>query len=245
MRRTAVIFVLWVACLGRVLAADDGRVLVESALQRHVLPDHVYAEHALVQADRHGHFSVRTARQYRRSDADGSLQQLLVIETPVELRGTALYVERDRAGRRHGALGNSAVFGSDFRMADLEAERPDDFRYVRSEDQVIDRVPHAVVRAWPADAAVADSTGYQERILFLRKDTLFVSRIDYLDRSGRPVRRQTFRDPQPVGPQAWQAGMVLMEDLQTGSRSLLKMERRVHSADYVPATVFAGWRRGL
>jgi hypothetical protein len=31
-----------------------------------------------------------------------------------------------------------------------------------------------------------------------------------------------------------------MEDLRDGRRSLLKVERRVHSPDYVPVSVFAG-----
>jgi hypothetical protein len=82
--------------------------------------------------------------------------------------------------------------------------------------------------------------GYHERRIYLRKDNLFVSRIDYRDRDGREARRQTFRDPRPDESGAWRAGMVLMEDLRNGGRSLLKVERRVHSADYVPAAVFAG-----
>jgi hypothetical protein len=34
--------------------------------------------------------------------------------------------------------------------------------------------------------------------------------------------------------------MMLMEDLRDGRRTLLKVERRVHSADYVPPGVFEG-----
>jgi hypothetical protein len=33
--------------------------------------------------------------------------------------------------------------------------------------------------------------------------------------------------------------MVLMEDLRERHSTLLKIERRVHSADYVPADLFA------
>jgi hypothetical protein len=76
-------------------------------------------------------------------------------------------------------------------------------------------------------------------LIYLRKDNLFVSRIDYHDREGRPARRQSFRDPIPDESGIWRAGMVLMEDLRDGRRTLLKIERRVHSADYVPAAVFA------
>jgi hypothetical protein len=71
----------------------------------------------------------------------------------------------------------------------------------------------------------------------LRKDNLFVSRIDYSDRQGRPARRQSFRDPR-AHEGAWRAAMVLMENLREGHRTLIKVERRVHSPDYVPADVF-------
>ena len=41
---------------------------------------------------------------------------------------------------------------------------------------------------------------------------------------------------------AWRAGMVLSEDLREDRRTLLKIERRVYSPDYVPAAVFAGMK---
>ena len=34
--------------------------------------------------------------------------------------------------------------------------------------------------------------------------------------------------------------MILTEDLLEERRTLIKIERRVHSADYVPDTIFAG-----
>jgi hypothetical protein len=89
------------------------------------------------------------------------------------------------------------------------------------------------------DEAAARRPGIAERRLFLRKDNLFVSRIDYLDRHGTLRRQQTFRDPQPDGEGAVRAGMVLMESLQERHSTLLKVERRVHSADFVPAERFA------
>ena len=80
------------------------------------------------------------------------------------------------------------------------------------------------------------------RRIYLRKDNLFVSRIDFLDRQGHAVKRQTFRDPRPEDSGAWRAGMVLSEDLREDRRTLLKIERRVYSPDYVPAAVFAGMK---
>jgi hypothetical protein len=176
-------------------------------------------------------------------EAQGS-QNLRLIETPVDAKGTRLYLGSGTYNRLPGgaagqAPGSSPVFGSNFTFADLMPEQPQDFTYQRERDQVLDRVLHHVVRATPANAGIARQTGYDERLIYLRKDNLFISRIYYQDQAGRTLRRQSFRDPQADEAGSWQARMRLMEDLRDGEQSLLKVERRVHSADYVPASLFA------
>ena len=47
------------------------------------------------------------------------------------------------------------------------------------------------------------------------------------------------RDPRTGGDGVLRPGMVLMEDLRLRHSTLLKIERRVHSPDYVPADFFA------
>jgi hypothetical protein len=235
-------FLLALTSLVQMAGAEDGRNLIEESLRRYAVPAHVYEEHALVLTDRHGQTTVRTARYYALRDDTGS-RNLRVIDTPAEAKGAAIYIDRDARGElRAGAAASAPVFGSTFTVADLEVEKIRDFTYEREGDHDIERVAHFVLRSQPADDAVARRTGYRERWIYLRKDNLFVSRIDYRDREGRHVRRQTFRDPRPDESGAWRAGMILMEDVKEGGRSLLKIERRVHSADYVPATVFAALR---
>jgi hypothetical protein len=230
------------ACLAGGAAAVDGRELMEESLRRHAPPPFVYEEQALVLSDRQGQLGVRTMRYYARRDANGS-RNLRVIETPAESKGNAIYVGRDAPdGRRHGAAPSAPVFGSNFTVVDLEDEQVQDFHYQRETDHDIDRVPHHALRAVPASEAVAAATNYRERRLYLRKDNLFVTRIEYKDRQGRLARHQTFRDPRPEESGAWRANMILMEDLVDGRRSLLKTERRAHSPDYVPADIFAGWQ---
>lgn len=215
--------------------AQSGQELIEASMHRYALPPHVYEEQALVMTDRQGRQTVRTLRSYTVLDDAGS-RNLRVIETPLDAKGTSLYIGKGR----QGPAATSPAFGSNFTIADLEAEQPKDFRYERDGDQVLGRVAHYVLRAIPADESVVRRTGYQERRIYLRKDNLFVSRIDYRDGEGRQIRRQTFRDPVPDDAGAWRPQMILMEDLRDGGRSLIKVERRVHSSDYVPAAVFAG-----
>lgn len=221
--------------------AADGRALIEDSLRRHAPPAHVYEERTLLLGDAGGRNSVRSARYYARRD-DAGTRQLLVIDSPAEARGLALYFARDAAGGRHGAAASSAVFGSDFAVADLEGEQPQAYDYQLAGAQDILRVPHHLLRAVPRADAAPPLPVYRERQIYLRKDNLFVTRIDYLDGQGRTLRRQTFRDPRPDESGAWRPGMVLMEDLSRQRRSLFKIERRVHSPDYVPDAVFAGLR---
>lgn len=220
--------------------AQSGLELIEESLARHAQPAYVYTEEILVLSNNLGQHTVRTVRHYAQRD-DNGLRSLRVIETPVELRGIEISVVRDaRGAMRRGADPFSQVFGSDFSVADLEGEQPQNFVYTRTEDLELDRITHRVVHALPRDEAVARATGYAERRIYLRKDNLFISRIDYHDRRGRLARRETFRDPRPDETGAWRAGMILMENLRDQRRSLLKIERRVHSRDYIPADIFAG-----
>jgi hypothetical protein len=240
MKPAALALLLLTACLATAARSQSGRELIEESLRRHAPPAWLYEEQTLVLSDPQGHYTVRTARRYARHDENGNVN-LLVMETPVEAKGTAIRVEREaNGGTRRGTAASSPVFGSNFSVADLEDEQPRHFIYERSEDHDLDRAPHFVLRVLPADDSVARVTQYRERRIYLRKDNLFLSRIDYKDSEGRLARRQTFRDPRPDESGVWRPGMILMEDLRDGRRTLLKVERRVHSPDYVPPAVFAG-----
>lgn len=238
MRQASIAAFAAIGCLAGAAQAQTARNLVEDSLRRHAPPASAYEEQALVITDRQGQHSLRTLRYY--AQRDGSLMQRLhVVESPTELKGAAIRIERDaKDGTRRGPAPTTAVFGTDFLVADLEAEQAGDFQYERDADVDLERVPHFVIRARPADDEVARATSYRERLLYLRKDNLFLSRIDYQDRDGRPARRLSYRAPRPDEFGVWRASMMLMEDLRDGRRTLLKVERRVHSPDYVPTTVF-------
>ncbi len=218
--------------------AQGARELIEESLRRHELPAYVYQEQTLILSGAPGQLNVLTLRYYAQRDTRGA-KRLAVINTPEELRGMAVLVTNDAAsGVRKGPAPSSPVFGSNLTVADFEGVRPGDFTYELDEAQDLDRVSHHVVKALPKDEAVERATGYGERRIFLRKDNLFMSRMDFLDRQGRSLRRQTFRDPRPDESGAWRASMIQVEDLRADRRTLLKVERRVHSADYVPDAVF-------
>jgi hypothetical protein len=240
MSPVSVAFLCALACLTGPARAQAALALVEESLKRHAAPAYVYEEHALVMTDRLGQYTLRTAHYYGQHE-ESRTRKLYIIESPAELKGAALQIDRDlSAGTRRGPTPSIPAFGTNFLAADLDDEQVSDFRYEHDSERDLERVPHYVVRAVPADASVIRATGYHQRRIYLRKDNLFISRIDYQDRDGRPARRLSFRDPRPDEFGIWRASMMLMEDLRDGRRTLLKVERRVHSADYVPPGVFEG-----
>ena len=220
--------------------ADEARDIMQASLQRHAPLPYVYEEQTLVLSNDLGHYSVRTIKHYARRDHSGN-RSLMVVVTPNEANGMSVFVGRDfDNGARRGAKPGSSILGSDFLVSDLEEERADEFRYEILPAQKIEQIKHLVLRALPMDNARITTTSATERIIFLREDNLFVSRIDYHDAKGQLSRRQSFRDPRADETGAWRANMILMENLKDEQRSLLKIDRRVHSPDYVPLTVFAG-----
>jgi hypothetical protein len=223
--------------------AQTGLELVEESLRKQASPSHVFEEQVLVLSDSAGQHTVRTVRFYGLNAPSGT-KRLMVIDTPLILRGLRVLVSRDANGIRRGPAGSSLVFGSDYTVADFEGEQTGENIYEREPAQELDRVTHFVVRATPKDESVARASGYGMRRIYLRKDNLYVSRIDYLDRQGRLARRQAFKDPRPDETGAWRPGMTLTEDMREDRRTLLKVERRVHSADYVPVGVFDEPRGG-
>ena len=221
-------------------SADEAREIMKASLLRHAPVPYVYEEQTLVLSNGLGQYSVRTIKHYVRRDHSGN-RSLMVVITPAEANGMSVFVGRDfDNGARRGAKPGSSILGSDFLVSDLEDERADEFRYEILPAQEIEHVKHLVLRALPMDNARITTTSATERIIYLREDNLFVSRIDYHDAKGQLSRRQSFRDPHADETGAWRANMILMENLKDEQRTLLKIDRRVHSPDYVPLAVFAG-----
>ena len=109
---------------------------------------------------------------------------------------------------------------------------PRDLTYTRKKDRVIRRVPYFIVEA--------RSKGLKQdlRIHYVRKDIFFITRTDFYTLNGRLTKQMTRHDLKRADKKMWQAGMVLMENIQTGSKTLIKTDQRIFSRDYVPQVLF-------
>lgn len=235
-------------------AAPDGSGIMDRVRAHRPQACCIYQDLTMILSDAAGERGVRRIRWYERREPDGSSRLLLVFVAPADVRGAAVLVTRDAPGAAQGevylpalgrpldlvagTVGAMPLVGSDFRLADLVREAPRDFTYAREADAEIDRSMHYVVRATPLKSAV-QRTGGGARRYYVRKSDYFLVRTDFHDLQGQLMRRQSFRDPRQVEPGVWQADMILMEDFGERHRTLIKIERRVFSPEYVPPEIFS------
>jgi hypothetical protein len=231
-----------------------GRRIMDEVFKRHEMFPYVFEEQTLIMMDRAGNRDVRKARRFSRVEKDETVKFLLVFDNPSEIRGVALLAIRHHDGpvesmiylpafgkRLKSSIGKSRgtnFLGTDFALEDLAAEVLSDFRYVRKADQKINKIDHFVVEAFPQDKEIERITGYGLRRHFIRQDIFFIIRTDYYDRSGRFFKSQTGHDLKRVDGDMWRANMILMENHKDRHNTLIKIDRRVFSHDYVPPEIF-------
>lgn len=230
-----------------------GRIMDE-VFKRHELFPYVFEKQTMIMMDRAGNRDVRKMRRFSRVEKDGTVKYLLVFDNPAEIRGVALLAIRQHSGREKsgiylpafgkelksnaGESRSSYFLGTDFAIADLTAEVLSDFRYVRMADQKIAKIAYFVIEAFPQGEEIERTTGYSLRRHFIRQDNFFIVRTDYFDRRGRFFKRQTLHDLKRVDGDMWRANMILMENYKERHKTLIKINQRVFSHDYVPPEMF-------
>lgn len=227
----------------------DGGELMTAVYARHQLFPFVYEEQSLILIDARGARETRKARRYSRS-RDGRAEFLLLFDAPREVRGVALLSTFEADGEigyavylpafgdtllsSRSVAGAEGLLGTDFSVEDVIGERLEDYRHVRMRDVEIDHVRHFVV-----DSYRRGNERVPARRHYILADNLYIVRSDHFDGRGRLVKRQRNHDLQRVDGEMWRANLMLMDNLVTGHRTVLKVDRRVFSEDYVPAEVFS------
>ena len=232
----------------------SGPRIMEEVVRRHDLYPYVFEQQTMVLTDHAGSRDVRKVRRFSRVASDGTVKMLLVFDYPPEVRGVAMRVVGREGGRmdsgvylpalermlefRAGKRRGGNFLGTDFAVEDLAAEIIRDFRYDRKSDKQIDDTSCFVVEAIPRNPEIEQQTGYSLRRHFIRQDIFFVVRTEYHDLRGRFFKTLTRHDLKQVDGQMWRAGMMLMVDHKAHHQTLLKVNRRVFSGDYVPESIF-------
>lgn len=228
--------------------------IIEESFQRHRLYPYVFEEQTMILMDEHGNHDVRGVRRFSRIEKDGAAMFLLVFDHPEEIRGVALLAKKDKgkSGRswlylpafgkqlkaNGGSQGSHRFLGTDFTINNLTPVNFNDYHYQRQPDYREGESQYYMISVFPNNKDIEKSTGYSRREYMVRQDNLFIVRTDYFDRQGRFFKRQSIHDLQQVNGDMWRANMVLMEDFRQKHKTLIKIESRVFSHDYVPPHIF-------
>lgn len=234
---------------------DDatGTAIMRAVHERHQQYPHVYEEQVMVLVDRGGNRDTRRLRRFTRVEDDGSVRFLLLLDAPSDVLGVAVMAVREPGGATRQwfylpALGGEPIeaepraydshfLGSDFTVESLTGEVLDDYLYVRRRDQNFGGERHFRIDVFAAGADPEADLPLRRH--YVREDILFIVRTDHFDDLGRIRRSQTHHDLVPVGGGVWRPNLLRMNNLHDGRQSLLRIERRIFSADRVPAEMFS------
>ena len=229
--------------------AMTGHDIMQLSQQRHNSYPYVYEEQTMVLEDKFGHRSTKKMKRFSRFEKDKSAKLLLLFTYPEEVKGFSLIAHRDSSGNTTQSMylpglrpkpiqcgGKNSVpqfLGTDFSIESLIGENLDNYIYKNRKPKVLDGVMHYQVDVYDKN--------HEEKLLrqhFIRQDNLVITKTIYFDSQGKMDRMQGFHDVNIVFEDAWQANHILMQDMKEQHQSLIKIERRIFSEDYVPEEVF-------
>lgn len=229
----------------------SGLELMEAIYEKHRQYPYVYEEHSMVLIDRDGNRRTRKAKVYFRVESDLKQRMLLLFETPEDVKGVAVLAERDSAGESRQAIylpslgdnmiensgeaGDANFLGTDFSVENLTGEQLEDYDYRRQRDVILNGKMYSVVDVFDKGAPL-DAIAIRRH--FVSQENLYITRTDYYDDLGRVRKRQSHHDLTQVLGDMWRANMLLMENFHSDHQTLIKIDRRVFSQDYVPGEVF-------
>lgn len=240
----------------------SGLKIMQEVQKRHQQFAFVYEEQSMVMIDRNGDRDTRKVKRYSRVEEDGTVKFLLLFDSPEEISGVALLATRDASGETIKyvylpAFGEQLIesvssgldgkfLGTDFSIENITGEVLDDYIYVRRPDNKLNDVEYFVVDVYRMEDGFTEhmlSTNKQAlRRHSISKHNFYIIKTEYFDKQGRVYKKQSHHDLRPVDGDMWRADMILMEDSKEHHQSLIKINRRIFSRDYVSAEIFtADW----
>ncbi|MDC0068328.1 outer membrane lipoprotein-sorting protein [Gammaproteobacteria bacterium] len=233
----------------------SGRELLDLVYERHQQYPYVYEEQSMILIDRYGHKNTRKLRRYSRAYESGTVNFLLLFDSPLDVRGVALLAQREQDGRSRQsfylpAFGDTFIentpgpegksednfLGTDYSISNLVGDTLDHHKHIRRDDTNINETDYFVVDVYDLNSQSEDKP---ERRHYIKKDNLYISRTDHFDKIGRLQKRQTNHDVAKVHGDMWRANMMMMDNLQKEHRTIIKINKRVFSSDYVPREIFS------
>jgi hypothetical protein len=215
---------------GRVSGGEDARALLSEAESRHRTGSQEYAGELTV-VNKDGKARKKGWKSFREGYA-GDARNLIRFVDPPEVKGVGflslarpgktadqwLYLPSMKRERRIASQDRDASFvGTDFNYEDMEEFDHKRFGVELKGEQLLDGRPCYVIEANPVEEG--GRSVYGKKILFLRKDILYLVREDiYRKGEKEPGKRFLLSDLRNVDGH-WVAMRLEMTDLKKGSRT--------------------------
>ncbi|MGY8814212.1 MAG: outer membrane lipoprotein-sorting protein [Gammaproteobacteria bacterium] len=212
----------------------------------------VYEELSVILTDELGNRDTRRMRKYVRLNDQLISKYLLVFDFPEEFHGVALLVNHQTDidpditvylpayGQifKHSTIWKhgETIFGTDFSIRDLVGGLVENYQYVRRKDRKIENISFYVVDVFLPEVDPVTAAPLMKH--YVQQDKLTITRTDYLDRNGKVLKQMTKHNLSNTSKNTWNAAMMLMVDRQKDHRTLIKVNKRILSEDYVPEKVF-------
>lgn len=212
-----------------------GREIIQKQRDRHGSSREIELQSMLL-VDSNGNKEKRGLKRYTKEFEEDLYRYLLIFTEPKSIRGTTLMTwqnkgEADDQWLYMPALGNlrriaqgsrtSYFMGSDYTYEDLYSDNMEDFKYTRLEDGKFQDTDTYRVKIEPANKKIAKQSGYSKRILWLRKDITFTTKVKYFDKEGEHIKTQKILKAVPVGNRRYRGKKAIMKNLDREHKTLV------------------------
>lgn len=227
-----------------------GRLIMEEVEQRErLIAEHVFL--TMIIRDSSGKDRKRTLELWNEYDPKGQRKNLIRFTSPQLVRNTGLLsIEQEAGGeddqwlylpilrksKRIAAAAKTNEFvGTDYTFEDLGSENLNHFQYEYQGEQTIDGQACFIIKATPLKGRLV-STGYRERIIFIRKDIYCPVEIHFYTQEGQLFKKLLASDLVNITGNKWRANQEKMIKVLENKSTLLIVDKRITSHHLDDAT---------
>lgn len=248
MKRFGYFAVLAFFCLP-LFADETGLDIMKKKKERHRLPYETEAV-TMILKDQAGREKQRAVTIYSLEGEDGLHKAMIKFTEPEDVRNVGLltweqkdqdddqwlYLPDLKRSKRIVAGGKKNAFmGTDLAYEDLRAENLDVHTYNLTGSQTLDGKDCYVIEAVPATEKEQQESGYDKRVLYVRKDILVPVKTEFYSR-GRLLKVAIAKGLAPVRDPVWRVQELVMEDVERRTSTTMRADSR--SIEPIDASFF-------
>lgn len=242
-------FVALACCCLPLFAQETGLEIMQKEKARHRLPYETETV-TMILKDQHNRTKERSITIYSMEDDAGLHKAIIQFIEPQDVRNVGLltweqknqdddqwlYLPDQHRPKRIVAGGKKNAFmGTDLAYEDLRAENLETHHYNLTGSQTLEGHDCFVIEALPATDKEKQESGYDKRILFIRKDILVPIKTEFYSRD-RLIKTATASALAQVQGEVWRVQELIVADVKRGTSTTMRTSTR--NLDPIDASFF-------